>query len=294
LYLAIQTKKVADHYDLILANSEKAAIPLSFLGIKQPLVVILHNPESPLRAFFLKVTGIARKWSGIGFVSFENKTFFEKKLGVDPKNLFQYFSARIDKFKPAEDFINNGPILSIGVAKRDYDTLIKALSDLVGYETEIFISSKYGDLYKGDHRRKVPDWIHFPPRLTDEELVLRYQRANFVVVPLKPTYHSGAGVTSVFESSASGKAVIATNTGGMKSYIEDGNTGILVPPNNVAALRAAIKTLWENPQLSRKMGLAGRKLMEEKFNNKEVNKRKIEFLRDLYTKSKNSLTLDKS
>lgn len=282
IYLAYRTKRIADQYDIIWANSEKVAVPLSFLNIKKPMVVILQNPESPLRMLLIRLTGIARKWAGIGVVSHESGKMLQTQFGVKPDRIFQYFAARTDLFQPADqEFpVHQSPILSIGVAKRDYDTMIAALSELPGYQTEIFVSSKYGDQYAGRINKAV-DWIHFPGRLTDEELRRRYQRARFVVVPLKPTSHTGAGVTSVFEASATGKAVIATDTGGMNSHVVDGKTGLLVPPGDVHALRDAIRKLWENPGLALEMGRAGREFVEKNYSQQEVVELTTAFLKNL-------------
>jgi glycosyltransferase involved in cell wall biosynthesis len=283
IYLAYRTKRIADQYDIIWANSEKVAVPLSFLNIKKPMVVILQNPESPLRMLLIRLTGIARKWAGIGVVSNESGKLLQAEFGVKPDRIFQYFAARTDLFQPADHEypVDQSRILSIGVAKRDYDTMIAALSELPGYQTEIFVSSKYGDQYTGGQINKVADWIRFPGRLTDEELRCRYQQARFVVVPLKPTSHTGAGVTSVFEASASGKAVIATDTGGMNSYVVDGKTGLLVPPADVQALRNAIRKLWENPKLALEMGRAGREFVEKNYSQQGVVELTTRFLRNL-------------
>ena len=102
-YLALQVKKIANQYDIIWANSEKVGIPLSFLNIKTPLVVILQHPESPLRVILMKLSGIAKKWAGIGIVVTGARNFLQTKLGVDPKKIFQYYAARTDALKPAKD-----------------------------------------------------------------------------------------------------------------------------------------------------------------------------------------------
>lgn len=287
LYLAYRAKRIAGRYDMIWANSEKVAVPLSFLSIKKPMVVILQNPESPLRMLLIKLTGIARKWAGIGVVSSDGGKLLQTEFGVNPERVFQYFAARTDLFQPAdhEDPTQESRILSIGVAKRDYDTMIAALSELPGYQTEIFASSKYGDQYAG-RINKAADWIRFPGPLSDRELRRRYQQARFVVVPLKPTSHTGAGVTSVFEASASGKAVIATDTGGMNSYVLDGKTGLLVPPGDVQALRNAICKLWENPGLAREMGRAGREFVEKNYSQERVVELTTAFLRNVAAASK--------
>lgn len=283
IYLAYRAKRIADQYDIIWANSEKVAVPLSFLNIKKPMVVILHNPESRLRMLLIRLTGIARKWDGIGVVSHESGKMMQTQFGLKPERIFQYFAARTDLFQPADQEFpaNQSPILSIGVANRDYDTMLAALSELPGYQTEIFVSSKYGDQYTGAQINKVAEWIQFPGRLTDEELRCRYQQARFVVVPLKPTSHTGAGVSSVFEASATGKAVIATDTGGMNSYVVDGKTGLLVPPGDVQALRNAIRRLWEDPELAREMGRAGREFVEKNYSQQGVVGLTTAFLKNL-------------
>lgn len=282
LYLAYRAKAIADQYDIIWANSEKAAIPLSFLNIGQPLVVVLQYPESPLRMLLIKLTGIAGRWDGVGIVSKDAREMLQSELGVDPAKIFQYYAARTDLFQPVDQ--TDGQILSMGVAKRDYETMIRALTELPGYQTEIFLSSRYGDHYCGKIQGAA-SWIRFPARITDEELRSRYQHARFVVVPLRTTSHSGAGVTSVFEASASGKAVIATDTGGMNSYIVHGKTGLLVPPGDTAAMRDAIRTLWENPELAREMGKAGREFVEQHYSYDRVEEATSTFLKNLWERS---------
>ncbi|HEX6123398.1 MAG TPA: glycosyltransferase family 4 protein, partial [Ktedonobacterales bacterium] len=88
-----------------------------------------------------------------------------------------------------------------------------------------------------------------------------YARSRFVVVPLFPSLRDH-GITSVFEAMAMGKAVICTQTDGLTGMVEDGVTGILVPPGNPDALRAAIQRLWEQPELAQRLGMAGRKHVE--------------------------------
>jgi glycosyltransferase involved in cell wall biosynthesis len=286
-YLAIKAKQIADQYDIIWANSEKVALPLSFMNIRKPLVVILQYPESPFRVLVVKVFGLAKRWAGVGIVSKEARLFLQSNFGLDSNRIFQYYAARTDVFQPSEDHqVADGPILSMGVAKRDYDTLIGALTDLPGYHTEIFVNSRYGDKYRGQKLKKIPAWIDFPNRISDRELVFRYQACKFVVIPLNLTSHSGAGVTSAFEASASGKAVIATNTGGMSSYVIHGKTGILVPPKDVHAMRDAIKMLWENEALAAEMGQAGRKFVEENYQYESVVAGITLFLSDLWNRGR--------
>jgi len=69
--------------------------------------------------------------------------------------------------------------------------------------------------------------------------------------------------------------VIATNIGGLPEVVEDGKTGILIPPGDVNALCSAIKYLVKNPEARLKMGENGRARVLEKFTI-EQNVRKTE------------------
>src|SRR5256885_13194192 len=60
------------------------------------------------------------------------------------------------------------------------------------------------------------------------------------------------------ETMASGKAVIATSVGGIPDMIEDGVSGLLVPPGDEAALTAAIVALLGDPARRRALGQAAR------------------------------------
>ena len=63
--------------------------------------------------------------------------------------------------------------------------------------------------------------------------------------------------TSILDAMAASKAVVATTAGGIPEVVEDGVTGLLVPPQNSAALADAIVRLLQDEPLRRRMGEAG-------------------------------------
>ncbi|MHA1386530.1 MAG: glycosyltransferase, partial [Candidatus Helarchaeota archaeon] len=69
-----------------------------------------------------------------------------------------------------------------------------------------------------------------------------------------------------FEAMSLGKPVISSNVGGQAEAIEDGKTGLLVPPNNVNKLADAILKLINNEELRTSLGLEGEKIVKNKFN----------------------------
>lgn len=81
-----------------------------------------------------------------------------------------------------------------------------------------------------------------------------YERAAVVVVPSR---REGYGMV-VREAMAYGRAVVATNVGGLADAVDDGVTGLLVPPADVPALRAAIERLLADPELRARLGAAAR------------------------------------
>ena len=57
------------------------------------------------------------------------------------------------------------------------------------------------------------------------------------------------------EAMAHGRPVVATAVGGLVDAVEDGVTGVLVPPGEPVALRAAIERLLEDHNLRRRLGV---------------------------------------
>lgn len=70
---------------------------------------------------------------------------------------------------------------------------------------------------------------------------------------------------ALLESMAAGVPVVATAVGGNPEVVEDGVTGILVPPADPASLAGAIGYLLESPALAAAFGRAGRERVDEHF-----------------------------
>lgn len=88
-----------------------------------------------------------------------------------------------------------------------------------------------------------------------------YERAAVVVVPSR---REGYGMV-VREAMAHARAVVASDVGGLRDAVDDGVNGVLVPPRDVPALRAAIERLLGDPELRARLGRAAREKAEREW-----------------------------
>jgi L-malate glycosyltransferase len=70
---------------------------------------------------------------------------------------------------------------------------------------------------------------------------------------------------SLLEGMAAGVAVVATNVGGNPEVVQDGRTGLLVPPGDAAALAQAMIRILESQDLARRFGDAGYERVKNEF-----------------------------
>jgi glycosyltransferase involved in cell wall biosynthesis len=93
------------------------------------------------------------------------------------------------------------------------------------------------------------------------ELGPLYERAAVVACP---SHREGFGVVCA-EAMAYGRPVVAGAVGGLLDLVVDGETGLLVPPRDVGALRAALERLVGDEDLRRRLGEAARERIKERF-----------------------------
>ena len=70
---------------------------------------------------------------------------------------------------------------------------------------------------------------------------------------------------SILEAMAAGLPVVASSVGGVPEAVEDGETGLLVPPRDPVRLAAALERLLVDPALRRRLGSNGRERVRQHF-----------------------------
>ena len=85
---------------------------------------------------------------------------------------------------------------------------------------------------------------------------------------------------SVLEAMAAGLPVVASDVGGVGEVVVDGETGLLVPPGDDAALERALRRLIASPELRRRLGAAGRTRAETQFDLPRWRERHVELYRE--------------
>lgn len=92
-----------------------------------------------------------------------------------------------------------------------------------------------------------------------------------------PALMEGFGI-AMLEAMAMEKPIVASRVGGIPEVVEDGVTGLLVPPGDPSALALALMRLLEEPHTRERMGRAGRERLETHFTAEQI----MSTLRTLY------------
>jgi glycosyltransferase involved in cell wall biosynthesis len=164
-----------------------------------------------------------------------------------------FFDPAVVGAPPSED--DRPLICSAGLERRDYPTLMRAVD---GLDVRVVIAAASPWSTQADSSAAAP----IPPnveirRLSLFELRELYAQARFVVMPLDEVEFQ-AGITTILEAMAMGRAVLCTRTPGQTDTVVEGETGRYVPPGDAEALRAAIVEMLADRDATAAMGRRAR------------------------------------
>ncbi len=161
-------------------------------------------------------------------------------------------------------------ILSAGrlIKRKGFDLLLEATEQLKDRENVRTVI--VGDGPELVDLKQLADHLKHPVRFitdaSDADLANWYAAVDIFCLPARETEHDVEGFGIVYLEAASyGLPVIAAQSGGAVEAVVDGETGILIPQNNVKALTGALQSLLEDPDLRHRRGKAGKDRVHRAF-----------------------------
>jgi glycosyltransferase involved in cell wall biosynthesis len=193
-----------------------------------------------------------------------------------------YNGIDLSRFQPrarAQRAENTVKLLSVGdlVEPKGFEYLIKACKSLKerGYTVRCRIiggrlaaeSNYYIELMKLHKALSLEREVVFLGRQPFDRVLEEYQDAEIFVLPAVTAKHGGRDITpnALIEAMAMKLPVVSTLSGAIPEIVENGVSGILLPPRDEEALVQAIVGLVGNESLREQLGNHARKSVEERF-----------------------------
>jgi glycosyltransferase involved in cell wall biosynthesis len=227
---------------------------------------------------------IFKKARFITAVSTYLKHLISRDLGIDENKIFVFpMPFDTDKFyQLKEKKVKPGTILSIGrlIQRKGYDYLLQAgkilKDEKVRFELTIIGSGpEEKNLRQMITELNLKDCVTIMDTLPQKELNSYYNQTEIFVLPSITDWKKeaeGLGMV-LMEAMACKVPVVATRSGGMVDIVLDEKTGLLVPEKNASALAAAIKRLWEDKNLEKKIAEQGYRFVHENFTPQATSKK---------------------
>ena len=227
---------------------------------RRPPAVVLADAtwKAGSRARRAAVRAIDHRDAHYCVLSQEEATLFPDTWGVPPERVHVTpFHWVLDESQVEEVPDTDGTIFAGGDSLRDYRPLLEAAD---GLGAGVIIAS----------RSLAP--ARAPANVTIGELDQRryeerFRAASIVVVALAPRRDRSAGQQTYLNAMVLGKPVVVTDALGVRDYVEDRRTGLIVPPGDTAAMRTALDWLLDpaNAGEVRALGERARSVALERF-----------------------------
>ena len=268
--------------DVVFSDGEHVGIPLGValrgLGHDKPHLVIGHHLTSRSKAAAFRRLRADRGMSRILVHSHRQQVLAERDLGIPADKLVVVpYYADTEFWTPVRG-LEERLVLAAGREHRDYRTLASACADL---DARVFIAA--GSLHSPAATESRPaQWpANFELGFADYRALRElYARASVVVVPIVETDFQ-AGITTLLEAMAMGKAVVSSATSGRAAVIVDGINGLVVPPGDAEALQAAVARLLANPAERGRLGEEARRTVVAGHGVEAYARKLAEHLREL-------------
>jgi glycosyltransferase involved in cell wall biosynthesis len=161
-------------------------------------------------------------------------------------------------FTPDEGATRERLVLAVGRdLARDYNTFLAAVRDL---DASVVVLAVRARNLAG---LVIPPNVEIREAVPWGELRSLYASAGCAVVPLRragyPFGSEASGITALLEAEAMATPLVATDRPVVREYLTHGESALLVPEEDPAALRESIESLLDDRELGRALGNAGRR-----------------------------------
>lgn len=243
------------------------AAPLARLAGARAVVSTEHVVDFPRsRRRVLAKRGALGWIARVIAISEQHRRLLTGRHGVPFRKIRIIHNGVEDPGVPAGGGAGRFRVLCVGSleARKGQDLLLESLAALVsrGVDAEVVLVGEGPARASLEGRARelgIAPRVRFTGLL--ESVDQEFRQADVVAVPSR---REGLPF-AVLEGFAAGLAVVAAALPGLEEAIDSGRNGLLVPPEDVAALTGALAGLAQEPAARRKMGLAGRREYEERF-----------------------------
>ncbi|MCC6178396.1 MAG: glycosyltransferase [Chloroflexi bacterium] len=269
---AIHAFRRRAEYDVVLTDSEHVGIPLALLfkraGVRKRHIMIAHWLSPAKKVVLFRGFRLGTHVDVVVTYSATQQRVALERLSLPAGQVVRILHPADHSFWHPLGHRAEGVICSAGLEFRDYPTLIQAAGSL-DLQVDIAAASPWSQRADMSGRTFLPENVHVGRR-SYAELRELYDRAAFVVVPVFDVDFQ-AGSLVMYEAMAMGKAIVATRTRAHQAgeILRDGETGLLVPPDDPRALRSAIHYLQRSPDEAARMGRTARRLVEDGLNHEQ-------------------------
>ena len=252
-----------------------------------------HGPNmySPLRDrgdCFLSISKYSR--TQLEKFGFDSIKIIDHPVGID----LDRFPFRWDKENKPPDYREPVKILTVArlVREKGLEYGIMSIYELLKSNPNLNV--QYNIIGEGILKEQLKelvselgliDVVGFLGEMDQTEVSKQMREAHIFLLPSV----AEALPIVLMEAQAIGLPVVATDVGSVDEIIADGKSGFVVPSQNVIALASKLEYLIKHPEFWPEMGRCGRKLVEERYNIKKLNRRLVEIYNALLTDNYNML-----
>ena len=232
---SVKPYRAIEYWMIRLCSRINARIGFGYVALSPYLATLIRQHGTVRPVDIIPIYGIDRQ---IFLPSNEPKALLRHRLGLPTDLPIVFFSSRI-------------------APEKDADTLLRAVGLLSDRGTPVrllHLSGSSGELIERAASFGVSDRVIARDAVAPFAELADYYRASDVCV--QASHAEGLGF-SPLEALACGVPVVATDVGGLRDTIRDGQTGWRVPPRDPAALADAISSVLNDPAEASRRTLLG-------------------------------------